>query len=567
MRTHTIYFILLCIIISLAGCESDTRGGLFVSHLPVQVDEEEEYYGFINRNGEIILEGEFEECPSPIIDNCFSVKESDGYKVYHLNEDGKYSLIPGLEGLYNVGYMQNGLMPVCRVGEHIQVVDVHGNRKFNLSYFGGVEVMMCWSYTDGLMRVYLADKTYLFVNTEGNPNTGKRYDYATQFKDGIAYVEYGDSSAIINTREEVLYRLKKGEEQGMVEPVLQKMIISRNDKKYLYTTSGEEICRLSSRVEDVVDFSKHGYIYENDCFDIGLMSYDGNQLIGPKYEKILPLGDYLLAKHEDIDNEIRLIDKNDYLIKTLYGDDAVDLHRSEMIDFPTIIETDDDEMYIVDNNGNKLCDKHVYKIEYDVFEDAEEFHGLVESHYLSVDSVVEQMYTMCGEGTGIPPAEFGVFFINNNRHCRPMDIPFIKNEDYRNYIGKKSALQSLSEGRDYMTNLRVFFDEIIADSTGLRNTPWVNEIGIYTFFDKMYHSKIVSDALLDKLEKSGCKILYSKSIRVSEFYILEGNTGENILILQEIGGINLINFNIMRNNDGIVDKLISGYEEQIKSLN
>lgn len=550
---------LLCCPILWMGCESESPRGRFVSHLPVQVDEDEDYWGFIDRKGNVILEGEFDEIPSPIMENFFSVEEDNGYNVYRLNDENKYKTVSDLEDLAAVGYMSGGLMPICKKGEHISVVDAEGNLRFVLDEIDGVEVVSCYSFTEGLMSVELANGKYLYVNTAGIPVSNKRYSEALPFMHGYALIEDEDYEAVINMQEEIVYKLKEDEEIEFMDPRLNKMVISRNDRLYLYTLTGEELSRLPSKVDEIYGLTEEEYIYESEGSDVGVISYDGNQLIRPKYESMICLGDYFLAKHDDVDNEIRLIDINDNQIKTLVGEEFTDLYYSQFIDFPVIIETDDDEMYMIDVKGNALSKKSIHQIKYDMFEDD---YGEVESNYLPVDSIVNEIFTMCGEGEGLPPAEYGVFFIKDgNTHCRPKDVSFIRNGDCRDFVDKKYATLSLFEGNFGSVFIELFFDELIAnEEEGLRSTPWLTQIVITANISKIYGTELVKDELESLFRKNGCELVHSRKMSDKYFSLYKGNEGDHLLLLRMYN--NKLNLNIINVTGDIVKQWSSWIDEQ-----
>lgn len=553
-----IVVILLCCSILWVGCESESPKGRFVSHLPVQVDEDEDYWGFIDRKGNVILEGEFDEMPSPIMENFFSVDEDNGYNVYRLNDKNKYRIVSDLEDLAAVGYMSGGLMPICKKGEHISVVDAEGNLRFILDEIDGVEVVSCYSFTEGLMLVELANGKYLYVNTAGIPISNKRYSEASPFMHGYALIEDEDCETFINTQEEIVCKLKEDEECEFVDFRLNKMVISRNDRLYLYTLTGEEICRLPSKVDEVCGLTEEGYIYENDDSDVGVISYDGNQLIRPKYESMICLGDYFLAKHDDVDNEIRLTDINDNQIKTLVGEEFTDLYYSQFIDFPVMIETDDDEMYMVDVKGNALSKKSIYQIAYDMFEDN---YGEVKSDYVPVDSIVNEIFTMCGEGEGLPPTEFGAFFIKDgDTHCRPKDVSFIRNGNSSDFVNKKFAKLSLLAGNYGSVFVELFFDEVIADKEGLRSTPWLDQIVITAIISRKYGTEIVKDKLESLLKENGCELVHSRKMLDKSFSLYKGNKDNHLLLLRVYN--NKLNLNIINIKGNIVKQWSSWIDEQ-----
>lgn len=554
------------VMISLSGCKQNNYRGRYVTHLPVQLEEDGDW-GFIDREGNIILEEEFEEMPSPILEGCFSVLEKNGYCVYHLNDEGEYSEIAGLSDLAEVGYMQNGLMPIAKKGEHISVVDATGNCKFVLDKIDSIEVYSCFSFTNGLMRVDLVDGTYAYVNTNGEKMFAKRFSAAIPFFDGYALVEYNEntdsligfkSQALINTFGEVVYRLRENEDIQLLDPSINRMVIEREDKLYLCTITGDEICRLPSKVGEVYAVTEDKYIYENDDFELGLSSNDGNRLIRPKYESLVFIGKYLLAKHEDIDNELRLIDCDDNLIKTITGEDFVELYYSAYIDFPLIVETYDDEAYIIDEKGNSLCNRPIVNIEYDSF-DAN--WGAVRSNFTPVNSIANKILSFCNLDGRSPIRYGGAFFMDEGKHCRPQDIAFVKNGNVSDFINKNSASTYIYKDAYSEMRFFVYFDEKIAYSQeeGLRDTPWVNDMLVKVDIKKDFGTTLVGKRVREELEKHNYTLNHSKKGKI-DYFLYNGNTNNEIILLWVAE--NFVQINIHQKTDIIIESWKSWIEEQ-----
>lgn len=555
------------VMISLSGCKQNDYRGRYVTHLPVQIEENGDW-GFIDREGNVILEEEFEEMPSPVLEGCFSVLEKNGYCVYHLDDEGKYSEIAGLSDLAEVGYMQNRLMPVAKKGEHISVVDAAGNCKFVLDKIDDVEVFSCFSFTDGLMRVDLVDGTYVYVNTSGEKMFSKRFSAATPFFDGYALVEYNEYAdslaestiiqALINTSGEIVYRLRENEDMPFLDPSFNRMVIEREDKLYLCTMTGDEICRLPSKVEEVYAVTEDKYIYENDDLELGLSSNDGDRLIRPKYESLVFNGKYLLAKHEDIDNELRLIDCDDNLIKTLTGEDFVELYYLANFDFPLIVETYDDEAYIIDEKGNSLCNKSIANIEYDSF-DAN--WGAVKSNFMPVDSIANKILSFCNLNGRSPIRYGGAFFMDGGKHCRPQDIAFIRKGNISDFINKNNASTNIYKDAYSEMRFEVFFDEKIAysEEEGLRKTPWVNDMLVVVDIRRNFGTELVGEKIRKELEKHNYTLSHSKKGEI-DYYLYNGNTNNEIILLWVAK--NFVQINFHQKTNSIIESWKSWIEKQ-----
>ena len=500
------YIALTLIALLLGGCSKEKPKGAFVDYMPVQI-EEDDRWSFIGRNGEIFLKQEFEEDdePSPIINGVFYVGGNNGITVYRL-EDGKCVEIEGLEGLVYAGYMQDGLMPVCKKGERICVVDKDGLTHFELSAYDGIEVDACNSFAEGFMLVRLQDDTYVYVDKEGNNAFGRRFKWGTNFVNGHAFVKELDDSSynqatIIDKTGEVIYQMKGKEEldEDCCISFQNKLFSFEYDDRFLvYDFNGNELCRCPTKVEDTHFLLEDYYIYEDDDDAWGVMDYENKQLIRAKYDVIVPFGRYFLAIHENSEDEIKLIDIDDNEIKKIDGEKIIALENLGF-DFPVIIDTDNDEMYIIDKKAN-LMGQSVARINYDDLKSGE--FGMVESCYAPIDEISENMI-----GLTDVPSSYGAFVGKEGNRCFPKDVSFLRSMPINELQGKYEASITIGEGVNHKTDYYVYFDEPIArfDSTTLSNTAWLNKIVIQTACDEPHIAKMIGQQIVQKLTMNGKK--------------------------------------------------------------
>lgn len=522
-----VYLFFISLFCHLIFVSCNDKEGVLISYMPVQI-EEDGPWSFIGRDGEIFLKDVFDENdePSPIVDDVFYVDGKDGKSVYRIEGDS-YTEIEGLSDLAYVGYMQNGLMPVCRKGERIIVVDKEGNTKFALSQFDKVEVDLCKSFSEGLMLVKLQDGTVLYVNTEGENAFGRRFGFGSNFYNGYALVKEldndGNSSGgvcIINKDGDVVYKFKKSMEigdGGTIEFYKQLFSVENNEKMCIYNFQGEEICRCPSKVEDTGNLLKDYYIYKNDDDEYGVMDYENKQLIHSKYKQMIPLGRYFLCIGKNDNEEIKLVDIEDNELKTIDGKFIIK-PQNFGFDFPVIIDTDNDEMYIIDNKANIINNKLYACINYDFFVDDD--FGEVESCYAPIEEIAEQMSALTDK-----PSVYGAFINNGEPHCFPKDISFVRNMQISQLEEKHDATTLVSSGLNYSTTYTVNFDWVIVkkDSTTLSNDAWLNKIIIKTSCDEYHIAAMVSERLLSNLVDKGYRKEEENGVYPKRYLLINEN--------------------------------------------
>ena len=501
-----VLFVILLSQLLLISCVEKTEG-VKIDYMPVQI-EEDGSWSFIGHDGKIIMKDVFDEDnePSPIVNDVFYVDGKEGKTVYRIKDD-TFTEIEGLSGLAYVGYMQDGLIPVCKKGERIIVVDINGSTKFELSQFDNIEVDLCKSYSEGLMLVKLQDGTILYVDTNGENAFGRRFGFGSNFYNGYAFVkeldEDGDSSGsvcIINKEGDVVYKFKKSMEigeEGTIEFNKQLFSVENNEKMCIYNFSGEEKCRCPSKVEDTGSLLEDYYIYKNDDGEYGVMDYENKQLIHAKYKQMIPLGRYFLCIGKTDDEEIKLVDIDDNELKTIDGKIVVK-PQNFGFDFPVIIDTDNDEMYMIDNKANIINNELYACINYDFFVD--DNFGEVESCYAPIEEIAEQMSTLTDK-----PSVYGAFINNGEPYCYPKDVTFVRSASIKQLEDKHDATMLVNSGLNFSTKYTVNFDWVIVkkDSTTLSNDAWLKKISIKTSCDERHISSMVSEALIGKLIKKG----------------------------------------------------------------
>lgn len=253
---------------------------------------EEGGWSFLSPEGEIILENEFENKPSAVVNGLFSVKEGDYHTLYSL-DDQNLPPQPLYEGLFDVGYLGEGnLIPVVRPRERISVIDCSGNIMFTLEPYLGKEIDYAGtSYHDGLLRVRNEDKKYGYVNKLGEYVVKPQYDRANDFNEGFAVVckkrDDNERWFVINCNGERILTLEKGSEPKDKVKLGRLVVRNANDEYYFLevTTGRQQKCPI--KVKGISDYNSKYYIYYTNDYRAGLNEIkDNKQILRPRFTRI-----------------------------------------------------------------------------------------------------------------------------------------------------------------------------------------------------------------------------------------------------------------------------------------
>lgn len=185
--------------------------------------------------------------------------------------------------------------------------------------------------SNGLIAVKLAKK-WGYMDKEGDIVIEIKYDEASSFQSGVAYVKKDGISCLINKKEECIL--------SDID------VLCLSDENLHIIKKENEILMIDSTGKTVLNLSKYGYDYDLDKFEIsngmilfkvnekyGYISTDGNTEIEAKYDDAKRFYNGFAAV--EIDYKWGLIDKN--------GDKVLDLKY--------------DLIRPISNDGILSCDK------------------------------------------------------------------------------------------------------------------------------------------------------------------------------------------------------------------
>lgn len=379
LKTHFSLAALLISLVVFSSCDKKS-GYDKIDLIPVKTSDNGNW-SMINSDGEIVYEDEFKHHPTLSYNGYFSVEESDGYSLYK-SGGKKPEIVKGLEGLYSIGYVEDGLIPITKKGERISVADTDGKIQFELKPINGKEVIACnIGFSEGLLPIQLDNDLWGYVDKSGKSVINAKYDNVSSFNGGLALVEKDGIYQVINKKGDTQFKLNKDMDIhftsfGQINFYEDFCLYVRyNDCIYSIDKKGEKT-KLPGKVYSIRGVNDGLIIFTNEEHEYGLMTTDGKELIRPKYESLQFAEDGLLiaCKH-DSDNSV-LINKDGDVKETIDYKDIFYLNK-----FGYIAE-DNKYTYLLDSKFKEKNKESIYRID-------GEFSPsyIVESDYIDVASI------------------------------------------------------------------------------------------------------------------------------------------------------------------------------------
>lgn len=294
-------------------------------------DEDGEAYGFFNPGtGQRMYIDEFESAPTSIIDGVFIVTEDGNVAVYGAADEKSPKIIGDLDELKEAGGVAEGMLPVTRPNQRIEVYSVSASKAelaFTLDPIDGKEITRCAGrFSEGLLVISDEDGNAGAVDKHGNVVIPLEYSDLARAKDGMMIATKTDDDQtkwyVINTKGEELFKFKKG-----ISPA-----------QDLVCDNGYFICKNDDNERIVmVDIKKDEYI--NMPKDVEtLYSFNGD------YAEFRHDGKWGVVKFAGGEAEV--------VVRAKY--EGLDLLPWDPTKF--VASKDGDEYFVMDFDGNKSID-------------------------------------------------------------------------------------------------------------------------------------------------------------------------------------------------------------------
>lgn len=289
-------------LLTACGSKSDDGDMNDIDYIAVQ-EEKDGNWSFYAPDGKILYPDEFKQKPTCVVEGYFSVKEGDGYTLYKAAD--KPEVVKDCEGLYDLGYMAEGLIPVTRPKERITVIKGNGEAAFTLEPVKGKEITSCApAFAEGLLWVTDEDGKEGYVDTKGQVVIPLKYESARDFHEGLAVVTIKNSDdenehLVIDKKGETVFKIRKGFELKKYFFRNGYLVAKDSNGRIVFLdTKGEIAYKAPAKVETVGEYNKNLFVFRNEDGEYGVMTFAGETLIRPKFEGIMLVGDKFLCNSD-----------------------------------------------------------------------------------------------------------------------------------------------------------------------------------------------------------------------------------------------------------------------------
>lgn len=337
------------LLMAMCGCSKSPAS---VDYVAVKMDGD--HWSLMDKDGEIICQDEFSNCPTAVVEGMFFVQEGNGYSLYKAGD--KPEAVGSCQGLSDYGYFNDGLCLVTFPGERISIINTKGEKVATFGPINGHEVEQCFSYiNDDLILAKLDDDTFGYLNKKGEKAIDFKYNTAYPFNEGLAIVKKDDKTMVINTSGETVFKIL--DEIKIVSEVFVHGYIFgyyKSDNRWVIIDEEGTITKCPSSVEEITAFDGTYFIFKSER-EYGLMALkDMETVVRAKYKSLVLLedGNYLA-------------EKDDYYI--IINAEDEELHR--ISDYDNVFEIgsgfglfaeDHDNYSRIDYDG-KAKDKNTFK--------------------------------------------------------------------------------------------------------------------------------------------------------------------------------------------------------------
>ena len=405
----------------MTSCDKLSNGSEFLgvpNYIPFRFEEDGQY-GLLGKDGKPLFSEEFENGITAAFEGIFCVKnEGETYSLYTAKQ--KPELVPGCENLVSVGAMSEGLIPIVKKNSRISFIDKKGKEEFVLKPHNGKEITEVSSFSDGRAIIKTDDGKYGFIDKNGKVVIEPKYDEATDFIDGVAFV------AKIKNNEDVdrIKIDKSGKETKLGKNIIPNRIapfdmylfpvsnsnelcikiISESKRNVLIDNNGKVTKTFPKKVELVVDLGKDDYIFLNDEGKFGLNNSKDESIIRAKYEFMQRLsnGNFLVGKSK---GKFDIINDKDESIKS-FGDDYINMFYSPALDL-IFANTEKNKYELLNVDGEKVSQEEFVLNDQSVFDNSRNYRAT--SDYFNAEELAEKIVSALTDN-GISKLSIGQAF-------------------------------------------------------------------------------------------------------------------------------------------------------------
>lgn len=341
----------LFVIFTLCGCKGNSvfQSEDLVSHLPFR-NSEDGRWGLIDFEGNVLIDEEFQNRPSAVMDGMFHVKNEDG--LYEIYTADKHFKKVGSEYI-SVGDFHSGLAPVVEKGEPVKFINKSGEIAFELKDYKGEIITAATEFHNGKAAFKISSGNYGFIDTSGKVILPPIYEDVLIFCGAYAAVAKDGDSFFINEKGENVLKLDK-KIRFWALPSDDMFPYSVEDERALgyMNLKGEKVIKESSKFRMAYNFVNDYAVFMNSNGEHGLIDKKGDITIRAKYQGLIQCDDLLVYG-----------DNGKYGLLTYSGEIILRACYDKIIPFvgdnSYTYACDNKEWILIDKKGNEV-DKNTY---------------------------------------------------------------------------------------------------------------------------------------------------------------------------------------------------------------
>lgn len=563
MRKYLLLILVLVFISLLSSCQKEES---IAEYIPFK-SEKDGKWGFINLDGDVLLEDEFKNEPTIVSNDRFFAKNKAGYwEMYTADKNARQV---GKEYVQAGAFIED-VAPVVEKGRAIDFIDKNGKVKFTLGNVDGVAITSCRNFIDGV-AIFKCGGYYGAIDASGNVIIKPDYLALEPAKDGKLvgiHSKYKETEDRAKVKITVLDTSGKVLSEFALDRILEsldyfsdgvlavaKKGTDGNNYWGLINDKGEWVLHVSHKIRSVKGMRNGKFIF-SDGEECGLMDFNGEVLIRPKYSDIKFTGaNQLFVLYDHIDPQWKLITEEEDVISPNEFDEVYPLPGDKYF-----VKDDGDSWIIIDDKGKEVKTKvDIYEFSYN--QGDTEF----ESQYLDLTSFINELHIkkdgLLGLNLTMEVADVINSFSFLDKQYGEGD--FSKNASSYRYSNDISVDLNFNNVKFQIAAL---FDDNVTDytfSSGFSNIS-PNQISVTFYNEKQLkgHLSQLTRSLKAKLKKVGTLVKeteYALIVASGNAYYLVGSDGDKVYLNYGNLDVNAINLNLFTDCDGTVTTTSDSY--------
>jgi len=373
---------LLGICLMLTACNMGGGGKQTGStHYPFK-ESKKDRWGLVDANGKVLVENEFKEEPSPVINGMFFAKRNGEFELYSVDNPTK---TVG-ETYKAIAYFADGLAPCVKANEGIKYIDKNGDVKFELP----LEYIYAKKFDNGYSLIGRKAGEHSAEEDYGEDSSWLEWD-AVNTKGEITRIENASIESVFSNGYFLVSEKKSGYEKEYFI-----LNLNGSDKTQLKDYSPNYLYDV---FDDFISPDLKYYVfYDDEERKYGVRSMAGETIIKPKHEELhfLKNGKMKFRDNDDYNEEWGVMDiKGNVLMKPRYS--VILLHDNDKY-----LVGKDDKMALVNSKEDRLMG-----YEHEVL------YGLTDKVFIAYDEGHKyEIITLDGKSI----ASFSEFTLVNNNY-------------------------------------------------------------------------------------------------------------------------------------------------------